>query len=79
MQLDYLRSADGRLHAINVAVEGATMEAGILCVVSCQEQTIRITDDTNAFVVELPTEFRSGSERVKAFNAVLTILSHEQV
>jgi hypothetical protein len=55
------------------------MEVGILCVVSCQEETIRITDDTNAFVVELPIELRSGSERVKAFNAVLTVLSHEQV
>jgi hypothetical protein len=27
----------------------------------------------------VPREFRSSSERVKAFNASLTILSHEQV
>jgi hypothetical protein len=27
----------------------------------------------------VPKEFRSSSERVKAFNASLTILSHEQV
>jgi hypothetical protein len=27
----------------------------------------------------VPKEFRSSSERVKVFNASLTILSHEQV
>jgi hypothetical protein len=29
--------------------------------------------------VELPKELLSGSERVKAFNILLNILSHEQV
>lgn len=55
------------------------MEVGILCLVSCQEETIRIFNETDSFIVELPKEFRSGSERVKAFNAVLNILDHEQI
>jgi hypothetical protein len=79
VKVDYLWSADERVHAINCEIEGASMEAGILCLVSCQDDTIRIANETDAFVVELPKEFRSGSERVKAFNAILNILDHEQI
>jgi hypothetical protein len=30
-------------------------------------------------LVEVPSEFRSSSEKVKVFNATLNILDHEQV
>ena len=43
------------------------------------EDTVRLADETNAFTVELPKEFRSGSERVKVFNAILNVLDHEQI
>lgn len=79
MHVKYLWSADERVHAINCHIDAAAMEVGILCVVSCQEETIRIANDTQSFIVELPKEFRSGSERIKAFNIVLNILYHEQV
>ncbi len=78
-QIDCLVSDDSRFHAINCSVEGSAMEVGIVCAVSCQETTVRISSDTDAFVVELPKELLSGSERVKAFNILLNILSHEQV
>ena len=79
MRIDYLWSACERVHAINCTIDAASMEVGILCLVSCQEETIRISNETDSFIVELPKEFRSGSERVKAFNAVLNILNHEQI
>lgn len=79
MHVKYLWSADERVHAINCYIDASSMEVGILCVVSCQEETIRIANETESFIVELPKEFRSGSERIKAFNAVLNILDHEQV
>lgn len=55
------------------------MEAGILCLIAFPEDTVRLCNDTYKFIVELPKEFRSSSERVKVFNAVLTVLDHEQV
>lgn len=79
MQIDYLRSQDDRVHGVNCKIDGANMEVGILCLASCQEKTIRLTSDHHSFIVELPKEFRSNSERVKAFNAILNILYHEQV
>jgi len=79
MKLDYLSSACERVHAINCTVEGASMEAGILCLIAYSEDTVRLCSDTHKYIVELPKEFRSSSERVKVFNAVLTILDHEQV
>ena len=79
MQLDYLRSADGRAHAINCAYEGASLEIGILCLMAFPEDTIRISSEDHSFLVEVPKEFRSQSERVKAFNAILNVLNHEQV
>ena len=77
--VDYLASEDGRVHAINCSIDGANLEAGILCLISCNEESIRIMSDTDKYIVELPKEFRSNSERVKVFNAVLNILDHEQV
>lgn len=79
MRVDYLRSEDGRVHAINCIIEGASLEAGIFCLISCNEETIRIANDTDKYIVEIPKEFRSSSERVKVFNAVLNILDHEQI
>jgi hypothetical protein len=79
VKIDYLWSACERVHAINCMIDAASMEVGILCLVSCQEETIRISNETDSFIVELPKEFRSGSERVKVFNAVLNILDHEQI
>jgi hypothetical protein len=79
MQIDLLKSDDGRVHAINCTVEDSALEVGILCLVSCRDSTIRICNENHDFVVELPTEVRSSHERVKAFNVVLNILSHEQI
>jgi hypothetical protein len=79
MILDYLRSPDNTVHAINNEIEGMALQAGILCLISCRQTTIRITDDNHSFLVEIPKEFRSSHERVKVFNALLNILDHEQV
>ena len=79
MILDYLASANGMVHAINNEIESTTLQAGILCLVSCMETTIRISDDHHSFLVEIPKEFRSSHERVKVFNALLNILDHEQI
>lgn len=79
MNIDYLCSDDGKVHAINNSLDSTSLETGILCIVSCQETTIRIANEHHALLVELPKEFLSGSERVKAFNAILNVLSHEQI
>lgn len=79
MIIDYLHSPDNTVHAINNEVEGMALQAGILCLISCRETTIRIADDNHSFLVEIPKEFRSSHERVKVFNALLNILDHEQV
>jgi hypothetical protein len=79
MIIDYLRSSDNTVHAINNEMEDAALQVGILCLISCRETTIRIADDNHSFLVEIPKEFRSSHERVKVFNALLNILDHEQV
>lgn len=79
MKLDYLLSDDNRVHAINCKHEGGSLEVGILCLLIFAEDTVRLANETNAFTVELPKDFRSGSERVKVFNAVLNVLDHEQI
>ena len=76
---DLLSSADGTVHAINSRVVDNTLEIGILCLMACRESTIRIADDHHSFVVDIPPELRSSHERVKAFNATLAILDHEQI
>ncbi len=79
MVIDYLWSEDRTVHAINCQIEGTALEVGILCLMSCRETTIRIMNENHSLLVEVPVEFRSGHERVKVFNALLNILSHEQV
>lgn len=79
MKIDYLSSADKTVHAINNTIDGTSLVVGILCLVSCVQETIRIAGDHHSLFVEIPKEFRSGSERVKVFNALLNILDHEQV
>ena len=79
MNIDYLWSADNSVHAINNTLDGASLEAGILCLISCREETIRISNENHSLLVEVPKEFRSSSERVKVFNALLTVLDHEQI
>lgn len=79
MKIDYLWSANGKVHAINNSVDGLSLQAGILCLIACDEATIRIANETEAFTVEVPAEYRSKGDRVKVFNAVLNILDHEQV
>jgi hypothetical protein len=79
MQIDYLWSKDGRCHAINCSHVGASIEIGILCLMALPEDAIRISNEDHSFLVEVPKEFRSQSERVKVFNATLTVLNHEQV
>jgi len=69
MKIDYLWSADGTVHAINCLIDGTALEVGILCLVSCRETTIRISNDNHSMLVEVPQEFRSSPERVKLFNA----------
>jgi hypothetical protein len=79
MKIDYLWSSDGRVHAINCETEGTNLEAGILCLVSFHEDVVTISNETHRLLVEVPSEFRSSSEKVKVFNATLNILDHEQV
>lgn len=79
MNIDYLWSADKTAHAINCTLEGTALEVGILCLISCREETIRISNEHHLMLIEIPKEFRSSSERVKVFNALLNVLDHEQV
>ena len=79
MQIDYLWSRDETVHAINCSLDGASLEAGILCLISCREETIRISNENHSMLIEVLKEFRSSSERVKVFNALLNVLDHEQV
>ena len=79
MKIDYLWSADSTVHAINNTIEGTALEAGILCLISCREETVRLSNENHSMLVEIPKEFRSSSERVKVFNALLNILDHEQI
>lgn len=79
MTIQYLWSSDERVHAINCHLDGTSLEIGILCLLAFPEDTVRLTNETDAFTVELPKDFRSGSERVKVFNAILNVLDHEQI
>ena len=79
MKIDYLWSEDNTVHAINCLIDGAALEVGILCLVSCRETAIRISNENHSMLVEVPPEFRSSHERVKVFNALLNILDHEQI
>jgi hypothetical protein len=79
MKIDYRASDDTRVHAINCRVEGEEISVGILCVMAVQESACRISSENASFLVDIPKPFRSGSERVKAFNVVLPIANHEQV
>jgi hypothetical protein len=79
MNIDYLWSADKTVHAINSKLDGASMEVGILCLISCREETIRISNENHSMLIEVPKEFRSSHERVKVFNALVTVLDHEQI
>lgn len=67
------------MHVINAKVDGPTLEAGVLCTFSYSEASIRISDDSHSFLIELPEELRSRGDKVKAFNIPLTILDHEPV
>ncbi len=77
--IDYLQSDSGEVHVINAQVDGPTLEAGILCVISFSETTIRISNEQHSFLIELPEDVRTKGERLKAFNVPLAILSYEQV
>ena len=79
MKIDYLWNKEKTVHAINSALEGTALEVGILCLISCSDETIRISNENHSMLIEVPKEFRSGSERVKVFNALLNVLDHEQV
>jgi hypothetical protein len=79
MQIDYLRSDNNQVHAINCQVLDGEIAVGILCLIAFQETTCRISSDNHSFVVAIPKPFRSGSERVKVFNTTLLISDHEQV
>jgi hypothetical protein len=79
MNIDYLWSANNSVHAINCTLDGTALETGILCLISCREETLRISNENHSMLVEVPKEFRSSSERVKVFNALLNVLDHEQI
>jgi hypothetical protein len=79
MKIDYLWSEDKTVHAINNAIDGSALETGILCLISCREETVRLLNENHSMLVEIPKEFRSSNERVKVFNALLNILDHEQI
>lgn len=78
-KIEYLKSANGEVHVINAHVDGPTLEAGILCVFSFAEPTIRISNEHVSFLIELPEDLRSRGEKLKAFNVPLTILDHESL
>ena len=77
--IDYLQSDNGNVHVINARMDGPTLEAGILCVISFDETTTRIANEQHSFLIELPEDVSTKGERLKAFNVPLTILSYEQV
>jgi hypothetical protein len=77
--IDHLQSDTGEVHVINATVDGPTLEAGILCVISFSETTIRISNEQHSFLIELPEDVRAKGERLKAFNVPLAILDYEQV
>lgn len=77
--IDHLKSANGEVHVINASIDGPTLEAGILCVISFAETTIRISNEHHSFLIELPEDVRTKGERLKAFNVPLAILNYEQV
>lgn len=77
--IDHLESESGKVHVINARVDGPTLEAGILCVISFSQTTIRISNEQHSFLVELPEDVRTKGERIKAFNVPLAILSYEQI
>jgi len=79
MQIDHLHNQDGRVHAINCTVQDDGLEVGVLCLIAFPENTCRISNETHSFLVDIPKQFRSGSERVKVFNSTLAILDHEQI
>lgn len=79
MIIDYLWNQEGSVHAINCNIDGASMEVGILCLISCREETVRLCNENHSMLIEVPKEFRSSHERVKVFNALLTVLDHEQI
>ncbi len=75
--IEYLKSERGEVHVINSRVDGPSLEAGILCVFSFAEATIRISNEQHSFLVELSDDLRSRGEKLKAFNVPLTILDYE--
>lgn len=77
--IEYLKSERGEVHVINARVDGPTLEAGILCVFSFAEPTIRISNEHVSFLIELSEDLRSRGEKLKAFNVPLTILDHESL
>ena len=79
MNIDYLWNQDNTVHAINFELNGMALDVGILCLISCREETLRISNENHSMLVEVPKEFRSNSERVKVFNALLNVLDHEQI
>jgi len=79
MNIDYLWNQDNTVHAINCELNGMALDVGILCLISCREETLRISNENHSMLVEVPKEFRSNSERVKVFNALLNVLDHEQI
>ena len=79
MAINYLWSECQKVHAINCNVKGAELTVGILCCIAFPETTLRITNEHHSFLVEIPANFCSRSEKVKGFNVVLTVLNHEQV
>ncbi len=79
MKIDHLWSEDSSVHAINSKIDGTALEVGVLCLISCNETTVRLMSENHSMLVEVPPEFRSSHERVKVFNALLTILYHEQI
>jgi hypothetical protein len=79
MEIDYLWSECQKVHAINCKASGSDIEIGVLCCIALRETTLRIANEHHSFLVDIPDDFRSGGEKVKGFNIVLTVLNHEQV
>jgi hypothetical protein len=79
MHFPYLRSDDGRVHAVHCHYADGELVIGIFCLISFHGETVKISNETHRLLAEIPPEFRSQCERVKAFNVTLNILDHEQI
>jgi hypothetical protein len=79
VKIDFLKSSDGTVYAINCKTDPLGLEVGVLCVFNSKEEVVTINNDSHRIIVELPSEFCTVGQKTKVFNTTLNILSHEQI